>query len=57
MQDAKEQLEGAIDRMYGKKSPEIVRSNKAALAAAPDGLNRIEYPTSWLEAEDGGSRG
>ncbi|CAK9019045.1 Pyruvate dehydrogenase [NADP(+)], partial [Durusdinium trenchii] len=51
-EDAKEQLEGAIDRMYGKKSPEIVRSNKAALAAAPDNLNRINYPSSWLTAED-----
>ncbi|OLP81965.1 Pyruvate dehydrogenase [NADP(+)], mitochondrial [Symbiodinium microadriaticum] len=40
MQDAKEQLEGAIDRMYGKKSPEIVRSNKAALAAAPENLHK-----------------
>lgn len=51
-EDAKEQLEGAIDRMYGKKSPEIVKSNKAALAAAPENLNRISYPSSWLTAED-----
>eukprot|EP00437_Effrenium_voratum_P033959 CAMPEP_0181476616 /NCGR_PEP_ID=MMETSP1110-20121109/41797_1 /TAXON_ID=174948 /ORGANISM="Symbiodinium sp., Strain CCMP421" /LENGTH=1846 /DNA_ID=CAMNT_0023601901 /DNA_START=106 /DNA_END=5646 /DNA_ORIENTATION=- len=51
-EDAKEQLEGAIDRMYGKKSPEIVRQNKAALAAAPENLNRIQYPESWINAED-----
>jgi len=51
-EDAKEQLEGAIDRMYGKKSPEIVRSNKAALAAAPENLHKISYPSSWLQAED-----
>jgi len=51
-EDAKEQLEAAIDRMYGKKSPDIVRSNKAALAAAPDNLNRVKYPKSWLSAED-----
>lgn len=51
-EDAKRQLEAAIDRMYGSKSPDIVRSNKAALAAAPEGLNRVNYPESWLTAED-----
>merc|ERR1719210_2339959 len=51
-EDAKEQLEAAIDRMYGSKSPKIVTSNKAALAAAPENLNRVEYPSSWLNAED-----
>ena len=51
-EDAKAQLEAAIDRMYGKKSPDIVKSNKAALAAAPENLNRVKYPQSWLEAED-----
>eukprot|EP00746_Dinoflagellata_sp_MGD_P155297 gnl/MRDRNA2_/MRDRNA2_85296_c0_seq2.p1 gnl/MRDRNA2_/MRDRNA2_85296_c0~~gnl/MRDRNA2_/MRDRNA2_85296_c0_seq2.p1 ORF type:complete len:1850 (-),score=450.28 gnl/MRDRNA2_/MRDRNA2_85296_c0_seq2:164-5713(-) len=49
---AKEQLEGAIDRLYGKKSPKIVESNKAALSAAIDNLNLIAYPDSWLEAEE-----
>eukprot|EP00931_Biecheleriopsis_adriatica_P069889 TRINITY_DN436_c0_g1_i9.p1 TRINITY_DN436_c0_g1~~TRINITY_DN436_c0_g1_i9.p1 ORF type:complete len:1849 (-),score=485.30 TRINITY_DN436_c0_g1_i9:160-5706(-) len=51
-EDAKAQLEAAIDRMYGKKSPDIVRSNKAALAAASENLNKIDYPASWLTAED-----
>eukprot|EP00403_Amphidinium_massartii_P040736 CAMPEP_0178437148 /NCGR_PEP_ID=MMETSP0689_2-20121128/34821_1 /TAXON_ID=160604 /ORGANISM="Amphidinium massartii, Strain CS-259" /LENGTH=1806 /DNA_ID=CAMNT_0020059297 /DNA_START=173 /DNA_END=5593 /DNA_ORIENTATION=+ len=51
-QIAKEQLEAAIDRMYGKKSPQIVASNKAALAAAADHLNKIKYPESWLEAQE-----
>eukprot|EP00930_Biecheleria_cincta_P040888 TRINITY_DN279_c0_g1_i4.p1 TRINITY_DN279_c0_g1~~TRINITY_DN279_c0_g1_i4.p1 ORF type:complete len:1874 (+),score=404.50 TRINITY_DN279_c0_g1_i4:640-5622(+) len=51
-EDAKAQLEAAIDRMYGKKSPDIVRSNKAALAAAAENLNKIDYPASWLTAED-----
>jgi len=50
--EAKEQLEGAIDRLYGKKSPDIVRMNKEALAAAPDHLNKIDYPASWATAED-----
>mmetsp|Transcript_31414 Transcript_31414/g.98497 ORF Transcript_31414/g.98497 Transcript_31414/m.98497 type:complete len:1852 (-) Transcript_31414:149-5704(-) len=51
-EDAREQLEAAIDRMYGKKSPDIVRANKAALAAAKANLNKVEYPESWLAAED-----
>jgi len=51
-EDAREQLEAAIDRMYGKKSPDIVRSNKAALAAAVENLNFVQYPQSWLIAED-----
>jgi len=51
-EDAKIQLESAIDRMYGSKSPKIVTSNKAALAAAPENLNRVMYPESWLNAED-----
>lgn len=50
--DAKAQLEGAIDRMYGRKSPQIVSSNKSALAAAVNNLNKISYPQSWLQAED-----
>mmetsp|Transcript_167645 Transcript_167645/g.296840 ORF Transcript_167645/g.296840 Transcript_167645/m.296840 type:complete len:1850 (+) Transcript_167645:144-5693(+) len=50
---AKQQLEAAIDRMYGRKSPKIVTSNKAALNAAASNLNRIEYPASWANAEDG----
>jgi len=29
-----------------------VKSNKAALAAAPENLNRVAYPESWLRAED-----
>jgi len=45
--DAK--LEAAIDRMCGKKSPDIVRSNKAVLAAAPENLNRVRYPQDLAE--------
>merc|ERR1719450_53723 len=51
-EDAKSQLEAAIDRMYGKKSPQIVASNKGALAAAVSNLNKIEYPEDWLTIED-----
>jgi len=50
--DAREQLEAAVDRLYGKKSPDIVRSNKAALGAAVENLHRIDYPDSWSTAED-----
>jgi len=49
---AKTLLEGAIDRMYGAKSPQIVSANKAALAAAVSNLNKIQYPASWVNAED-----
>eukprot|EP00929_Paragymnodinium_shiwhaense_P014329 TRINITY_DN12222_c0_g2_i1.p1 TRINITY_DN12222_c0_g2~~TRINITY_DN12222_c0_g2_i1.p1 ORF type:complete len:1858 (+),score=528.37 TRINITY_DN12222_c0_g2_i1:77-5650(+) len=51
-EEAKLQLEAAIDRMYGNKSPKVVSSNKAALAAAAENLNRVKYPASWLEAEE-----
>merc|ERR1719450_1421284 len=51
-EEATKQLHGAIDRMYGKKSPQIVESNKNALSAAVQNLNKIAYPQSWLQAED-----
>jgi homodimeric pyruvate:ferredoxin (flavodoxin) oxidoreductase len=50
--DARAQLDAAIDRMYGKKSPQIVSANKNALAAAVTNLNKIEYPESWINAEE-----
>jgi len=49
---SKNLLEDAIDRLYGRKSPQIVASNKAALAAAVTHLTKIEYPESWVNAED-----
>lgn len=49
---AREQLEGAVDRMYGNKSPQVVASNKDALAAAVQHLNRITFPASWATAPD-----
>merc|ERR1719277_1624612 len=49
---AKNLLEDAIDRLYGRKSPQIVASNKAALEAAVSHLNKIEYPASWATVED-----
>jgi len=49
---AKSLLEDAIDRLYGRKSPQIVASNKAALAAAVQNLHKIDYPASWATAED-----
>lgn len=51
-EDAREQLEAPVDRLYGKKSPDIVRSNKAALGAAVENLNCIANPDAWLTAED-----
>merc|ERR1712061_473295 len=41
---AKGLLEDAVDKLYGSKSPQIVASNKAALAAAVSHLNKIDYP-------------
>lgn len=52
---AKSLLEASIDRLYGRKSPKIVSSNKAALAAAVDSLNPIDFPESWLTCEDNAS--
>jgi len=49
---AKELLEGAIDKLYGSKSPQIVKSNKEALAAAVNNLQQIDYPASWATVED-----
>jgi homodimeric pyruvate:ferredoxin (flavodoxin) oxidoreductase len=49
---AKTLLEESIVRLYGRKSPKIVSSNKAALAAAATSLNRINYPADWLTCED-----
>jgi len=49
---AREQLEGAVDRLYGKKSPQIVKGNKDALAAAVENLNLVKYPASWAQAEE-----
>ena len=51
-EEAITQLYGAVDRLYGKKDPKIVASNKAALVEAPKHLNKIAYPESWLTAED-----
>lgn len=50
--EAVQQLEAAVDRMYGAKHPKIVASNKAALHAAPQNLNKVEYPESWGSAFD-----
>jgi len=52
---AKPLIEDSIERLYGRKSPQIVASNKAALAAAVSSLNRIDYPGSWLACEDNAS--
>lgn len=49
---AKSLLEDAIDRLYGSKSPQIVASNKEALASAVDSLVKIDYPAEWINAED-----
>ena len=50
--EALQQLEAAVDRMYDAKHPKIVTSNKAALHAAPQNLNKVEYPESWGSAFD-----
>ena len=47
-----QQLEAAVDRMYCAKHPKIVKSNKAALHAAPQNLDKVKYPESWGSAFD-----
>eukprot|EP00913_Durusdinium_trenchii_P031607 g29598.t1 len=54
-QDAKEQLEGAIDRMYGKKSPEI--DNEHSLrrmnpSASPYSPQLDEFSSTFLKSID-----
>ena len=49
-QGREQQLDAAVDRMHGTKYPKLVTSNKAALHAAPQNLNKEDYPASWLSA-------
>ena len=49
-QGRERQRPAAVDRMYGAKHPKIVTSNKAALHAVPQNLNKVDYPASWLSA-------
>ena len=44
------QLEGAIDRMYGKKLPKIAEYDEAALAVPVTDLNLINYLGAWKDA-------
>merc|ERR550525_1653764 len=50
--DAKEQLDAAINCMCGKKSLDIVSSNKAVVAATPESRNRVRHPKTWLKVVD-----
>jgi len=50
--EAKVQLEASVDRLFGRKSPQIVSSNKEALTAGIKQLNKIKYDSSWLTAEE-----
>ena len=50
--EAVQQLEAAVDRMYGTKHSKIVTSNKGELHAAPQNLNKVEYLESWGSALD-----
>jgi len=40
---AKKLIEDAIDRLYGRKSPQTVASDKAVLASAVSQLNKFKY--------------
>ena len=49
-QGREQQLDAAVDRMYGAKYPKFVTSNNAALHTVPQNLNNVDYPASWLSA-------
>ena len=51
-QESVQQLEAAVDRMYGAKYPKIVTSNKGELPGASQNLNKVEYLESWGSAFD-----
>ena len=51
-QESVQQLEAAVDRMYGAKHPKIVTSNKGKLPGAPQNMYKVEYPESWSSAFD-----
>ncbi len=45
-------LKDSIRKTYGKKGEKIVEMNNNAVDQAEAALMKIEYPKSWLEAED-----
>jgi len=52
-EEAKTHLSRAVDKMFGHKDPAILSANHAALSAAPERLNEIDYPRDrWLTVED-----
>merc|ERR1740129_1021755 len=50
--NARMELENAIDTVYKNKPPQVRSANKVALAAAVNNLNLIDYPESWMTVED-----
>jgi pyruvate-ferredoxin/flavodoxin oxidoreductase len=50
--DAITYLKSSIEKMYGKKGPEIVKKNTDAVDHAIAALNKIEIPESWKDAVD-----
>ena len=51
-QGREQQLDAAIDRMYGAKYSKIVTSNEAAVHAVPQSSNKVDYTALWLSAAE-----
>ena len=49
---AVELLKAGIHKAYGKKGEKIVKMNNDAVDLATEGLVAIDYPASWLEAQE-----
>ena len=49
-------MKESIAEQYKHKGPKVVESNVKAVDATMDNLKKIEYPASWANATEGGSR-
>jgi len=50
---AYKEIEKMIQKSYGKKGPEIVKKNVAAIYKSLEALEEVKYPDSWAEATTG----
>ncbi|HWR42544.1 pyruvate:ferredoxin (flavodoxin) oxidoreductase [Sporomusa sp.] len=49
---AVEYMKDAILKTYGKKGDRVIAMNNAAVDQGVDGVQRVDIPVSWLNAED-----
>jgi pyruvate-ferredoxin/flavodoxin oxidoreductase len=50
--DAVAYLKQSIQQAYGKKGEKIVNMNNQAVDKAVDGLERVDYPDAWKQADE-----